>query len=559
MSKYHRRYPVREIDPNQTAYSLVKSINENNRSAYYSFYYGKKKTYAELIDEADLLAERLAADGVKADDVIGVCMMTVPEIMPVMLGINKIGAVSCWMDATAKSEDIKHYICDLKMRVLIVYEPLVPVFIGAVSGFDVVRIIVVKAAPQLGVPNLCESVGSPLIKEFVDYINEASKCSLAEPAPYAEGRTRFIVHSSGSTGKSKAIAHSDYNFNSEVCKMAYADLPFYEGKRALVCAPPWVIYGLVNSVYSTVVFGGEVVFTTIPQEDMIYAHLGSFDYVYGVPVYYRYLYNKMKELRSSGSDEFLQICKTMRSLSALISGGDKIPEEELIEWQLMFDCIICNGYGNNEMTGAAVVSPMLANRPGSIGIAMKGISAKTCDVNTGHLLSDGEQGELCLSSDSMFLGYIGNEEETRRIKRNHNGRLWIHTGDLAVIDGDGFIYLKGRTRRLIIDKLGYKISPENSERLIQELEYVNECIVVGAKLAENNTVPFAFVELLDTADKTAIDEITELCLKNLKEYERPKFFHVLEKIPHKSNGGKVDFLALEALANELIKSEEYIN
>lgn len=110
MSKYHRRYPVREIDPNQTAYSLVKSINENNRSAYYSSYYGKKKTYAELIDEADLLAERLAADGVKADDVIGVCMMTVPEIMPVMLGINKIGAVSCWMDATAKSEDIKNTI-----------------------------------------------------------------------------------------------------------------------------------------------------------------------------------------------------------------------------------------------------------------------------------------------------------------------------------------------------------------------------------------------------------------------------------------------------------------
>lgn len=556
-SKYHRVEPIKKFNTEQSMYDLVMNENIDNMDCNYASYLGTKLKFSQLKTDTDNLASALFQDGVRNGDFVGVCLLTTPEVASVLLAIDKIGAVSFWLDAGMGINNALNYIQKYNLKVLIVFETLSSIVLEAIRDTELERIIIVPINPLM--KNVQSDIDDKRFMSYSDYLLSAVDTQV-EVAPYNKMKPSIIVQSSGSTGKSKSIIHTDYNFNVAVEKMCYCDLPFYRKKRALVCAPPWVIYGLVNSIYSGLVLGIETVYTIQPKEEMIFTYLGSFDFVYGVPVYYRFLYNKMKQLECSTSDIDIEKLKEIRQclnkVDVFISGGDKISEDELISWQLMFDVPIINGYGNNEVTGAAIVSPRFANKVGAIGIPMYGNLVKTFDVETGSMLSDGEIGELYISSNSLFRGYLGNNEETEKIKCVVDDMEWIRTGDLAYVDNDGYVFLKGRTRRLIINKLGYKVSPDSIENIIQGCMYVQECVVVGIEIADNDIVPIAFIELLEDykGKKDILCEIKKLCGQKLKEYEVPRFFSEIDKIPHKENGGKQDFLLLENLAKDVVLS-----
>ena len=562
ISKYHRSEPVISFDVNQTLYDVVKSVNENNLNLNYSRFMNSNKTFKDLFNEADKISVALGRDGIKDGDNVGVCLFTVPEVSTSLLGISALGATSNWLDASSSPSDLLNHIVEGNMKALIVSEELVPLVKGIINYTKLERVIVVPSHPTI---KTYENVNrDETFIYYNDYINISYDKSDLVHSKYDKEKPTITVQSSGSTGASKTIIHTDYNFNAQVRKMSYVDLPFYKGNRAFVCAPPWVIYGLVNSIYSGLIFGAETVYSLLPKESMLYDNLGLYDYVFGVPVYYSYLYDRMNEFKKSDKIEDVQVYKHMRdalkSVKAFISGGDKITEEDLIKWQLMFDVPIINGYGNNEIVGAGIVSPLYANKPGSIGIPMRDNIVKTFDINEEKVLPDGEIGELIISSDIMFKGYLNKPEETSEIKRVHDGKEWVHTGDLGYVDKDGYVYVKGRIKRLITDKLGYKISPDSSERVIQSSPYVKECVVVGAEMAPKDVVPMAFIELFDEykGNQDIIEGLKKDCEEKLKAKEVPAFFEEIDAIPHKVNGGKQDFLKREELAKEMVSGNKLV-
>lgn len=345
--------------------------------------------------------------------------------------------------------------------------------------------------------------------------------------------------------------------------MSYVDFPFYKGERSYVCAPPWVIYGLVNSIYSGLIFSTETQYSMLPNEPMLYNALGGYDYVFGVPVYYRYLYDTMIKLKNSNEEldkcEYQRICDELKRVKLFISGGDKLSEEETLRWQCEFNVPVVNGYGNNEIVGAGICSPRFANKPGSIGIPLYGNTVKTFDPSTNAMLEDGEVGEIAVSNDSMFVEYLNNPDETNNVKKYHDGAYWVHTGDLGYIDKDGYVYITGRSKRLIINKLGYKLSPDHIENVISSVEEVKECVVVGGDVNGVYKIPIAFIEFNgDVLNKEeTLNKIKNLCVSKLKDYEIPEYYEEV-KIPHKSNGGKRDFLLLEEKASEVLEREKGI-
>lgn len=557
VSKYHRSQPIRDFSPEQTLYNLVMRENQSNMDRSYALYFGCERTFSQLKDETDRLAAAFYNNGVRNGSIVGVCMLTIPEVAPVLLALNKLGAVSFWMDVRTSPSDVIHYIKEMQIDTMVIIEPFLHTMSHVMQEVRLHRVVVVPPMNFLGV-----SCDADLLQDADNAVSYAEFISSAgddiPTADYVRDKYTVIVQSSGSTGKSKAIAHTDFNLNMQIRKMAYVDFPFYVGRKAFVCAPPWVVYGLVNSIYSGLVLGLETVFSLKPSEDMLYKNLEQLDIVFGVPVYYRYLYNIMLHLSKSPSDDdhrkLLEIRRCLRNASVFISGGDRLSENELITWQLMFDVPITNGYGNNEVVGAAIVCPLFANRPGSIGIPMHGTIVKTFDAGHNEILPDGSTGEIIISSEALFCGYIGNPEETRKIKQFHGDREWVHTGDLGYIDADGYVYIKGRTKRLIIDKLGYKISPDSIEAFIQNLPYVRECAVVGVDYTENSRVPLAFIQFEDDHSRTEVllENVESECRRGLKDYEQPKFFVEIDAVPHKENGGKTDFLYLEQLAASYI-------
>ena len=192
-SKYHRRIPLRNFSPCQTMYNLVRTINEKNMDAYFSSYFGQYRTFRQLLNDTDRLAAAFSADGVSKDQIVGVCLLTTPEVCAVLLSLNKIGAVSYWMDARLKPLDFMKYISDLGIEILVIYEPLVPVFSQLAKMLPLKRIVIVPTNPLTNMLDFHHSTDLNIFTNYYDYIQNTLEISVPSVA-FEQGRTTVIVH-----------------------------------------------------------------------------------------------------------------------------------------------------------------------------------------------------------------------------------------------------------------------------------------------------------------------------------------------------------------------------
>lgn len=585
LKRYHRNSPIKEFDLNQTMYSLVKNESKNDLDLSATSFMGNDMTYEELMISSDKLAKAFSNAGVKEGDNVSILTISMPIVQQSLLSLSKIGATMSWIDLRAKEKDLIKYINNSDCKTLIVFEDMLPLIESIIDETDVNKVIVsspkdylspiVKLLATLKDKKDGKKVKMPDDKRFVrfnDFIKNIVDSETLTPAKFEKDRPSLIVQSSGSTGKPKQIVHTEYNFNSAVQKMAYTDLPFYKGDTMHISVPPFIIYGLGNSVYGSLAFTMKALMNPFVDENTVYNDLGKFDMSLGAPLHYRYIYNKLNELNNEIDElsknsskeakkelmhklkELKRVTSGIEKAKVFVSGGDKIGADELIAMQQAFDTPIVNGYGNNECLGATVVSPMFANKPGSIGVPMHGIDVKVVDPESGEKLESPNIGELYISSDNLFVEYLNNPEETKKIKEiDDSGKQWVKTGDLCCIDSDGYIIPKGRNRRLI-KKEAFKISPDTIEDVISSIPFVKECVVVGVDDEKSSSVPMAFVVLNNSSINfdDAKELIKEKCVDDLPDYEVPSYFEKIDKIPYTPND-KQDFRLLESMGNEIVK------
>ncbi len=588
-SKFWRKNPIKIFNTEQTIYSLVTDEAKNDLDLEAIGFMGNSMTYKELFESAEDLAKSFNAMGVKEGDNVAILTVSMPLVQQCLLSLSKIGATMSWIDLRVKEKDLINYINNGNCKAVVVLEDLLPLIEKISGDINAERVIVCSPKDYLS-PVIKVLAGLKDKKEgkrivipsddkfikFSDFIREGKHTSSVSTVDFKIDRPSLIVQSSGSTGKSKQIVHTERNFNSEIQKMAYVDLPFYKGNTMHVSVPPFIIYGLANSIYASMAFTMKAEMTPFVDENTVYNDLGKFDMSLAAPLHYRYIFEQLKKLRedidelqkSNDSKSRTELKKKMKELKrvlsgidrakAFVSGGDKISAEELIEMQQAFDKTIVNGYGNNECLGATIVSPRFANKPGSIGVPMKGVDIKIVNPETGEETKEGELGELYISSDNLFIEYLNNPEETSKIKvTDENGKQWVKTGDLCIIDSEGYIVPKGRNRRLI-KKDAFKISPDSIEEVIISLPYVKECVVVGVVDEKFISVPMAFIELeKDMTIADVYEEIERKCIEDLPDYEVPSYFEQIDEIPYTSNG-KHDFRTLEELGNSIVKERKCI-
>lgn len=586
-NKYYRKKPIKEFNLNQTMYSLVTSESKEDLKLKATGFMGQEMSYRDLIISSDKLAQAFHNMGLRTGDNVAILTISMPIVQQSLLSLSKIGVTMSWIDLRSKPKDVINYINRSNCKAIIVFEEIAPLIESIINETNVKKVIVSspkdylspmikvlatlkdrKDAKKIILPKDCRFV------RFNDFIKNVDTNNLISPVSFEKDRPSLIVQSSGSTGKPKQIVHTEYNFNSAVQKMAYTDLPFYKGNTMHISIPPFIIYGLGNSIYASMAFTMKAEMNPFVEENTVYNDLGKFDISLAAPLHYRYIYKQLIELNKSISelekDTSLEakkeLKKKMKELKhvldgidrakVFVSGGDKISAEELIEMQQAFNKIIVNGYGNNECLGATIVSPMYANKPGSIGIPMKGISIKVINPETEEIMPQGEIGELYISSDNLFVEYLNNPEETSKIREiDAFSREWVRSGDLCYIDKDGYIIPKGRNRRLI-KKEAFKISPDTIEEVINSLPFVQDCIVVGVDDEKSQSVPMAFIVLKDETllFDNVKDKIRKKCIEDLPDYEVPTYFEQIEKIPYTPND-KQDFRALEEIGNEIVRNK----
>ena len=581
---YHREKPVREFDLNQTMYTTIKSVNESNQNIDAIGFLGKNITYGELFKRVDRLADAYHKAGVQEGDTIAIATINMPIVQENLLALSKLGVTSKWIDLRAKKAELIKNINESNCKIIVIFEGITPLIEEIINETSIEKVIVASPKDKLNpliknLPNLKDKKEGKLIElpqdrrfvSYEDFYKTGATISTLKAVSFIKERPSIIVQSSGSTGKAKSIVHTEYNFNSEMQKEAYTDLPFATGKCIHVAIPPFIIYGLCNSTYASLAFGMKAEMTPYVSENTVFDDLGKFDFACAAPLHYRYIYNKITELQDEikklsettkseqklllkKTKELAEIFQKLGRASAFISGGDKITVDEILKMQHLFSVPIVNGYGNNEMTGAAIISPLYAQRPSSIGVPLKGIKVATFDPETGEKLEDGVEGELCFNSDSVFVEYLNNPEETSKIKQIHDGEEWIHTGDIGRVDEEGYVFISGRSKRLI-KRMAFKISPDTIESVIMTIPEVKDCVVVGVPDEVETEVPMAFIELNNEYNemyKEIEAKILIKCQEELPDYEIPKHIQHISEIPYQN--GKKAFRILQDYGTSIIKS-----
>ena len=238
-------------------------------------------------------------------------------------------------------------------------------------------------------------------------------------------------------------------------------------------------------------------------------------------------------------------------LKGVFSGGDSLS----IELKKKFDKFLADhqavvqvreGYGTTETVTACCLTPRDRYKEGSIGIPFPDVYIKVVKPGTDEEVPYGEEGEILLAGPTVMKRYMKHPEETAQTLRKHaDGLTWVYTGDLGMMDDEGFIYFRGRAKRMIISS-GYNVYPAQLENIIDAHEKVQMSCVIGIPDAYRMQAVKAFVMLkpgVEPSEETR-EELMAYCRKNIAKYAMPKEIEFRDELP-KTLVGKVAYRKLE--------------
>ena len=552
--KYYDASFIGQPLPDCTTFEYLYQQNKQHLNEPALEYFGRKITYADLFVNIKKTAAAFRAIGLKKGDIATVVSVMTPEIIYAFYAADLIGATLNLVDPRYSVEGIHDYITEVDSHLLICLSVTYDRCVQAAKRTHVERILVVSPADSLSLPmaigyklkNPDKNHYSSNVIHWKDFIAGGQGQSTAADPVDPMDHACVVVHTGGTTGSPKGVMLTDRNFNTIAKQFKTYEFLCHRGQTLMNIMPPFIAYGFACGIHLPLTLGIKVVI--IPNADA--SKLGSLvlkykpQHMFGVPTHYQQL----------ATDPRLKN-KDLSFIRMYAAGGDAISvgaEENVNEFLAAHNVEfpMAKGYGMTEVSSAATAAAASITKPGSAGIPLVDTIVSVFEPGTAKELPIGEQGEICICSESIMKGYYHKPEETAAVKQVHpDGRTWVHTGDVGYIDEDGFVFVGSRIKRLIIRPDGFKVFPSMIENAISHHPAVRQCSVVGcvAKDHPQGRLPFVFV-VLDpaAADKKRqiLRELRQLCVEELPEYVQPVAYKFISEMPL-TPVGKVDYRKLE--------------
>ena len=458
--------------------------------------------YATLDAGAARVAGMLAAAGVGGGDRVGVMLPNVPYFPIVYFGILRLGAVVVPMNVLLKQREVAFYLGDSEAKALFAWHGFAA---DARAGADAAGTACTLVTPG----------------DFEQLVVAATPVD--EVAEVDPGDTAVILYTSGTTGTPKGaeLTHANLLRNTEIAAGLFA----LDGAAVTLGALPlFHSFGQTCAMNATMFSAGCL--TLIPRFDPVKAleviqrdRVNVFE---GVPT----MYSAMLNVRNH--DDY-----DTSTLRVCASGGASLPVELMRGFETAFDCKILEGYGLSETSPIASFNqPDQERKPGSIGTPIPGVEMKVVD-EAGAALPAGEVGEILIRGHNVMKGYWRKPQETAAAI---DADGWFRTGDMAIVDDDGYYFIVDRKKDMII-RGGYNVYPREIEEVLYEHPAVREAAVVGMPDTELGEEVGAAIALRPDAEADEA-ELREFVRDRVAAYKYPRRVWFVDDLP-KGPTGKI--------------------
>ena len=514
---------------------------------------GKSTTYRRFWQDVETCAKALKTIGIREGDKVTIAMPNCPQAICLFYAVNLVGGIANMIHPLSAEKEIEFYLNESGSVTAITLDQFYHKFEAIRKNTNVVNIIIASIRDALAQPikagyMLTEGrkikkipADAPVIR-WRDFMSLSRCCFYDYKVSRASDDPAVILYSGGTTGTTKGIVLTNKNFNALGQQVIAANPMFRPGDKMLAAMPIFHGFGLGVCIHTMLTQGGRCIL--VPRftpksyaRDLVKKRC---NFVAGVPTLYEALL-RLKDM--DGAD--------LSCLKGVFSGGDSLS----IELKKKLDKFLYDhkatvqvreGYGTTETVTACCLTPSHMYKAGSIGLPFPDTYIKIVEPGTDKELPYGQEGEILLAGPTVMKEYMHHPHETALTLRTHeDGLTWVYTGDLGKMDDQGFVYFRGRAKRMIITS-GYNVYPAQIENILDAHEFVQMSCVIGVPDSYKMQRVKAFVKLaagVEESEETK-QAILDHCRKHVAKYAMPSDVEFRSEMP-KTLVGKVAYRVLE--------------
>ncbi|WKD56765.1 Long-chain-fatty-acid--CoA ligase [Corynebacterium capitovis DSM 44611] len=501
-------------------------------------FFGRSQTFKQLDAEVRQAAAGLQALGVKAGDRVALLLPNCPQHIAAFFAVQLLGAVVVEHNPLYTAAELRPQFSNHGARVAICWDKVAQTALTLKEGTDLESVVSVDmtvamprlqqaalriplkkiraARAQLAAPR--RAAGTIAWEELTSSSFGGDGAGLSAPNTVTPDSPALILYTSGTTGQPKGAVLSHANLHANAYQGVAWVREFQQGnQRMLATLPFFHAYGLTFSLTLTFLIGSEVILLPAPQINLVMSAIKKYKptFIPGVPTLFERIVDSAKETGADLSD-----------ITTGFAGASSLPAQVIDEWEALTGGHLVEGYGLTEASPILVGNPQSSSRrPGYIGIPFPDTEIRIANPeNPDEDMPAGEAGELLARGPQVFSGYLGNEDATRAAF--HDG--WFRTGDMGVMEDDGFIKLVSRIKELIITG-GFNVYPQEVEDVIRQHPDVVDVAVVGRPRSDGSEDVVACVTLAEGAPLDP-DSLKDFARERLTRYKVPRTFYHFEEL-----------------------------
>ena len=527
--------------PAVSLHALLDQSAEVYPDSTATIFFNAKKSYRALFTDAKRFAAGLRSLGVKQGDRVAIDLPNCPQFLVAFFGALRIGAVVVPCNPLYTPPELRHQLADAGAETIVVLSRIYPVVKAAREGTKIRNVIVTNIKEEM--PPVLRTLFT-LAKEKKDghrvpfegdpgaiaYQKVLSLGGDDSAAPVSPNDIAVLQYTGGTTGTSKGamLSHRALVANTLQCA-AWFGKAMRNGRDAVMGVMPlFHVYGLTTVMNFAVLSGGAIILE--PAADLEH-------WMKDIQRHKPKLFHGSPRIYNGINNSPLAKKYDLRSIVACISGSAPLLMETARKFRELTGANLVEGYGLTEASPVTHCNPVFdaaKNKFGTIGLTFPDTETRLVDLETGERdVAPGEAGELLIRGPQLMDGYYNKPEETAQTLKDG----WLHTGDIATIDADGYVAIVDRKKEMIIVS-GYNVYPREVEETLAKHPAVLEAAAIGVPHPMKGEEVKAFV-VLKPGQTATQEELIAFCREQLAPFKVPKAVEFRASLPKTQPVGKI--------------------